>query len=409
MSERKTSKRPKRAVAPAGKVRRRAARRNKLRKRVQRARKGGRRAALLRWWRAALLVVLGGLVGFVVAMFVGYRHFADEPGPAIGRPVAISWPAELDATEAATLLADLELTDSPAAMAIYLRATSAPDCFQSGPHLLASGTSPRTLVAALCRQDSRAVVKLTIPEGFHRFAIAKRLETKGVCAAEAFLHASADPERLYALGVDPADLPIADTAEGYLFPATYRFAVDSDPAAIVRRLVQEANRRWERLVTAHPEGWERLQAELDLGRRQVLTLASMVEKEAVVAEERPIIASVFLNRLHDESLRRLQSDPTAVYGCHAMADRIAACRDFDGKASPAINRDVDNLYSTYVVDGLPPGPIANPGQPSIDAVLAPATTQYLYFVAKGKGRHEFTETYDAHKAAVKRLRELRSR
>ena len=409
MSNPKTGRRPKRGGPRTGKLRRRAARRHNVRQRVQRVRKTRRRLGLPRWWRAALLVLLGGLVGFSAAVFLGYRHFADRPGPSATGQVAVSWPPDLDAAEASALLADLELTDSPAAMELFLRATAAAQCFEPGPHLLPGGASPRQLGAALCRLDSRPTVKLIIPEGFHRFAIAKRLEDKGICAAEAFLHASASTELLYTLGVEPAELPFADTAEGYLFPATYPFAVDSDPARVVRRLVGEANRRWERLVAAHPEGWERLQAELDLGRRQVLTLASMVEKEAVVAEERPIIASVFLNRLQDPSMRRLQSDPTAVYGCYAMGARIAACRSFDGKASGAINRDVDNLYSTYVNDGLPPGPVANPGAPSIAAVLAPAKTKFLYFVAKGGGKHEFSEDYEAHKAAVRRLRELRSR
>jgi len=151
-----------------------------------------------------------------------------------------------------------------------------------------------------------------------------------------------------------------------------------------------------------------LQAELGLDRRAVVTLASMVEKEAAVAEERPIIASVFLNRLRKDDFARLQSDPTALYGCLAMPEKIAACDQFDGKASGALNRDVDNVYSTYVTKGLPPGPIANPGAASVEAVLNPAETSYLFFVAKGKGRHAFSESYDEHNAAVKRLREMRT-
>jgi UPF0755 protein len=134
----------------------------------------------------------------------------------------------------------------------------------------------------------------------------------------------------------------------------------------------------------------------------------MVEKEAVVTEERPMIASVFLNRLRDPSFRHLQSDPTSLYGCYAMGDAIPACKDFDGKPSGAINRDPNNVFSTYVTPGLPPGPVANPGSPSIDAVLAPADTTFLYFVARGAGRHTFSESYDDHNAAVRQLRELRA-
>ena len=125
-----------------------------------------------------------------------------------------------------------------------------------------------------------------------------------------------------------------------------------------------------------------------------LILASMVEKEAAAAEERGLIASVFLNRLRDPSFRPklLQSDPTAIYGCLVMPQRIAACDDFAGHATPALNRDPNNAYSTYVTVGLPLGPIANPGEASVLAVLAPPTTKYQYFVAAGDGAHHVTPT-----------------
>jgi UPF0755 protein len=178
---------------------------------------------------------------------------------------------------------------------------------------------------------------------------------------------------------------------------------------VVTRLVEEAERRWQRLVTRHAAGWEKLQSELDFDRRAVITLASMVEKETGDGAERPTIASVFLNRLRDPAFPHLQSDPTAMYGCRAIGERIEACRNFDGKASGAINRDRDNVYSTYVTQGLPPGPIANPGDASIEAVLAPADTRYRFFVAKGGGAHTFSESYDDHLTAVQRLRELRAR
>jgi UPF0755 protein len=319
----------------------------------------------------------------------------------------VSWPEGLGVGEAAQLLADLGLTDSPSAMAVVLRATAAPSCFVAGPHLLPKTATPRQLVAALCRESERPSVKVTIPEGFHRFAIATRLQQKGVVAATAFVHASADRELLYTLGIEPAEKPEGDTAEGFLFPASYNVQIDSDPREVVKLMVDESQRRWEHLIAENTAGWERLQAERQFERRQVLTLASMVEKEAAVDEERAIIASVFLNRLSDPAFRRLQSDPTAMYGCYAMRERIPSCKYFNGRATGAINRDKANSFSTYAHDDLPPGPIANPGSASIRAVLAPADTTYKFFVAKGEGRHEFTEDFDQHREAVKRLRELR--
>jgi peptidoglycan lytic transglycosylase G len=369
-----------------------------------RRRRGAKLRALWRRWRSLFIVLF---VGWIVGGFcIGtWSWFAGRPGPS-SPPVSIAWPEGLDPGEAAVLLHDVGLTDGVTSVALYLRITRSADCFRPGPHLLPGGASPRALVAALCRTSARPMVKLTIPEGFHRFAIAERLESAGVTARTSFLHATADPALLHELSIDIGSVPSAATAEGWLFPATYDFAIDTEPADVVRRLVVESDRRWQRLLDKHRAGFDALAADLGFGRREVLTLAAMVEKEAVAADERPIIASVFLNRLRDPEFKHLQCDPTAMYGCLAMPE-LAACSNFDGKASPAINRDPHNPWSTYVTPGLPPGPIGSPGESSIAAVLAPADTRYRYFVAKGGGRHEFSETYDEHNAAVQRLRELR--
>jgi len=356
------------------------------------------------WW----LILAGALVGFVIAAGIFYYRFLQRRGPATEH-VAVSWPPSLDASDAASLLADLELTDSPATMEVFLRATEAESCFVPGPHLLPAGATPRELRAALCREPDRPRAKLTIPEGFHRFAIADRVHKKGIASREAFLHASANRELLQPLGIEPGAVPEADTAEGYLFPATYDVPIDTDPNEVVRMLVDEANRRWNKLRELHVEGWKTLQEEFDWGRREVLTLASMVEKEAVVSEERAVIASVFINRLRDPAFPKLQSDPTAMYGCFLMPERIPSCDGFNGRASGALNRDAANGYSTYVIDGLPPGPIANPGEASIAAVLSPADTDYRFFVASGEGRHQFSVDYADHEKAIERLRELRAR
>src|SRR5690606_25798091 len=141
-------------------------------------------------------------------------------------------------------------------------------------------------------------------------------------------------------------------------------------------------------------GRAQLEGSLGWGRREIVTLASMVEKEAAVDEERPTIASVFLNRLRDPGFKRkvLQCDPTSGYGCLVLGDQVPACDGYAGKITPAINHDPHNTYSTYVREGLPPGPIANPGAKSLEAVLAPANTSYLYFVVREGRHHAFSET-----------------
>ena len=141
---------------------------------------------------------------------------------------------------------------------------------------------------------------------------------------------------------------------------------------------------------------------------EVVTLASLIEKEAAVDDERPIIASVFLNRLRDATFvpRRLQSDPASAYGCIAVPETAASCRTFTGKVTHEMNADDGNPYNTYRHDGLPPGPIANPGEKSLAAVLAPPDTHYFYFVARGENRHTFSETYAQHNEAIRKARGL---
>ena len=193
------------------------------------------------------------------------------------------------------------------------------------------------------------------------------------------------------------------SAEGFRFPATYDLAADSEPADIVRRLKAEFDKRWFSLEQRHPYGMLDLSQSLHWGMREIVILASIIEKEAAMDDERRTIASVFLNRMRDPSFMRkvLQSDPTAGYGCLLMKDQLASCASYTGKITHDINADPDNPYSTYTHENLPPGPICNPGARSIEAVMSPAVTKFLYFVARGEGRHTFSETYEGHVSAVK--------
>ena len=160
------------------------------------------------------------------------------------------------------------------------------------------------------------------------------------------------------------------------------------------------DKKYEALESKHEPGLKDLSDSVAWGRREIVILASIVEKEAAVDDERPIVASVFLNRLRDPAFspKRLQSDPTAGYGC--LVVMTSACTSYIGKITHEINADPENPYSTYTHDGLPPGPISNPGAKSLEAVMSPALTHYFYFVAKGGGRHTFSETLGGHNAAV---------
>lgn len=249
--------------------------------------------------------------------------------------------------------------------------------------------------------ERRGDVHVTLPEGLDRFDVASELERRGVTTRAELLRATVDRTLLAELGI------AARSAEGYLFPDTYALRVSTPAADVVRVLVENGRRRMARVLATHASGLRTLERDFGWGLHEVVTLASIVEKEAQVDEERSRIAGVFLNRLRDPSFRprRLQADPTAAYGCRD-APGLASCRGFDGRrVVPAMLLGDDNSYNTYRHEGLPPGPIANPGLASLEAVLAPETHPYFYFVAAGGGRHFFSESLDAHRAAVERTRE----
>ncbi|MEB2284413.1 MAG: endolytic transglycosylase MltG [Myxococcales bacterium] len=220
-------------------------------------------------------------------------------------------------------------------------------------------------------------VELTVPEGLTVREVADLVAERGLARRDDVTCLAADPEFLLAAGVPGPQL------EGYLFPDTYRFA----PTAAAGEILETMVRRFhERFDAAH----HRRAAEQGWTVNQVITLASIVEKETGKRDERPLVAAVFANRLRLGM--PLQSDPTVIYGIP----------EFGGTLTRAdLNRATP--YNTYVVRGLPPGPIANPGLAAIDAVLEPARSPALYFVARNDGSHEFSDTLADHNRAVERF------
>ena len=161
---------------------------------------------------------------------------------------------------------------------------------------------------------------------------------------------------------------------------------------------------WNALVAAHGKGLAEVKAKLHWSDHQVLIMASIVEKEAVDPAERPRIAQVFINRLTDPDFKpkRLETDPTIRYGCMVPVVKSAACQSWDktDRLHRAQLDDPDNLYNTYRHDGLPPGPISNPGKASMLAVMEPDGSKYFFFVARDARNHVFSRTLDEHRAAV---------
>lgn len=354
-----------------------------------------RRARRRRPWVAITLALLAAAVAFSLVRVAGWvtTPHAGEPGA-----VEIAWPA--DPAEGSLTLAAAGVIDRPLFFRALLGATFLFVTPAKGPHFLARDLTPLEVLRSLGRLSSRQRTRLVVPEGFNRFQIAERLEEQRVCSRRGWALAATDPTLLARLGVP------GDSAEGYLFPATYDVFRDSEPGAVVATLVSEAKKRLAAVRARHPEAFARLQEKYGWEEREILTLASVVEREAARAEERPLIASVFFNRLDDGSFRpakALQSDPTAAYGCLSRPD-LASCLGGNGRVTPEMIRDPANPYNTYRHAGLPPGPIANPGVASIEAVLVPAATDFLFFVAKGDGRHTFSRTLEEHETAVRGAR-----
>lgn len=246
---------------------------------------------------------------------------------------------------------------------------------KAGEYRFSSAMSPLEILGKLARGDV-LLHGLTIPEGWTVREIAVLAGKKGIGDARDLLSQALSPEYAAGRGVG------GGTLEGYLFPDTYYFPRNT-PAD---RILQTMLARFEEVFLP---SWAERARGLNLSRHQLVTLASIIEKETGAAEERPIISSVFHNRL--KRGMKLQSDPTVIYGIP----------DFDGNITRR-HLDTPTPYNTYQIGGLPPGPIASPGKASLEAALFPRETAFLYFVARGDGTHHFSASLEEHNEAVRR-------
>ena len=243
----------------------------------------------------------------------------------------------------------------------------------AGEYQLAKSMSPDEILTTMLEGKvyKRRVV---FREGQSTFDLGDIVEKAGLVSRSDLNSVLIDPVLISKSGVK------GNSFEGYLFPETYFFSRPIKAEEIILAMLKEGNKRW----TAE---YEERAAHLGWDRHQVLTLASIIEKESGNIEEQPTIASVFYNRL--TANWPLQSDPTAVYGIPGFTGRILKK-----------HLDNDNAYNTYKIKGLPPGPICSPGEGAIRAALYPANTTYMYFVADGQGGHVFSATQKEHERAV---------
>ncbi len=311
-----------------------------------------------------------------VTTIAGAMALAACSGPH-GSPVRVIVPRGATFRVAADSMHSAGVLGSPLAFRMYARALGRDRKIQAGTYLLRPGTRWSDLVRAM-NGGVGIINRLTIPEGFTIAQITPLLARALHSPVDSVNAAVRDPG-LRARLKDPAA-----TLEGYLFPDTYVFAPGTSARQAVTEMVTRFKREWK------PEYDTEAQA-LGRSRNEIVTMASIVEKEARVPEERPVIAAVYYNRLRIGM--PLQADPTVQYAMGHHTDRVLY-RDL-AIASP---------YNTYMYPGLPPGPIASPGAASLRAALAPAKVPYLYFVAAPDGHHEFRETMAQHEQAKRAVK-----
>jgi UPF0755 protein len=252
---------------------------------------------------------------------------------------------------------------------------------KAGEYRLSASMTPIQILDTLVSGEVNLHV-ITIPEGYTYKQIAQELERLGLADATLFMQTASDPEVVAGFGLE------GRTMEGYLFPDTYYLPKGLDPRTIIAKMV-------ERFHQQVPEAWYQRAKELGFSMLQIVTLAAMIEKETGDPSERPVISSVFHNRLKKKM--RLESDPTVIYGIN----------DFNGNLTRK-HLSTYSDYNTYIIRGLPPGPIANPGRAAIEAALFPAKTDFLYFVSKKDKTHHFSTTIAEHNEAVRKY-QLRHR
>ncbi len=332
--------------------------------------------------RSTVLKLTAGLILVVIASalaLVQWYRTATSPLAETGQPITVEIKRGSGAKVIASQLEAQGLIRSAVAFEIMLSLKRQSASLQAGYYEL----SPSMAAPEIARKLARGEVvmrRVTVPEGLTIEQVAERIGESGLSTKAEFLTAAV-PSKVAKL-VKFA-LP-SDSLEGYLFPETYDFELGTQPAEIAARMVRELDQRF-----VEPRAKQIAASKLSL--HEIITLASLVEREAKVPEERALVAGVLANRLARDM--PLQCDATVQYALGEHKSRLLY-RDLE----------VDSPYNTYLHKGLPPGPIASPGLASLEAALSPEKTDFLFYVARADGSHVFSRTYREHLAAIKQVR-----
>ncbi len=326
-----------------------------------------------------IILIVSGLI-VTIGIYINLIRYAHSPaGTATEDKVITIRPGE-NFREIADILFEEGLIRHPNKFILFARIKDYDEKIKAGDYLLSANMPPAVQLQTLVKGKIH-FKKVTIPEGYTIRLIAGLLEKHDVCPASRFIKKATDEDFAKDMGVE------GETFEGYLFPDTYYFSRNESVKTVIENMVN-------RLFSLISPEMRRRMEKIGFSFHEMLTLASLIEKEAGVTDEMSLISSVFHNRLQKNM--RLQSDPTVIYGLS----------DFDGNLTRKHLR-TKTPYNTYTIKGLPPGPIANPGLDAIRAALYPADTSYIFFVSRNDGTHEFTASLREHKRAVRRFQKNR--
>jgi UPF0755 protein len=322
--------------------------------------------------RRVVLLAATGLFMIAGLILLGAGLFMISPADKNGPDQVIVIKEGLTLKEVAVELEQRGIIRSQILFRLWTRTMGYSRKIRAGEYLL----SPRMPPMKVLEKLTKGIIithQVTFPEGLTVAEVAELLAKKGLLPKERFLALTEDPSLIQRFGISGRSL------EGYLYPDTYQFDRGLTPLTVIETML---HRFWQMV-----DPLEKRAAEVGMQMGDVVILASIVEKETGRPDERPMIASVFLNRL--KRGMRLDSDPTVIYGI----------KNFNGNLT---RQDLEQYtpYNTYQIKGLPPGPIANPGLEAIKAVLYPASTDFLYFVSKKDGFHQFSKTLSQHNEAV---------
>lgn len=297
-----------------------------------------------------------------------------------GEEIKVYIPEGSGANAIVDILAEKEVIKYPFLFKLYIRSETAD--LKAGVHEMRTFMGYKEALLELKRNaPDNNFVKVLIPEGYELREIASTLESNGVVSSEEFYDAmkKGDFDYDFLKGLEKGE----NYLEGYLFPATYEFTVGMSGETVINTMLS----RFEQMLT---DEYEKRAKEMGMTIHQVVTLASIIEREAAIGVERAMVSSVFHNRLKS-SYPYLESCATVQY---ILKERKAVLSDADTK--------INSPYNTYENEGLPPGPIASPGEESFKAALYPEDTDYLFFVADNSGGHIFSRTYEEHLAAQRK-------